>query len=241
MNAGIMDGGVVIERHEGTPQGGLLSPLLANVLLDEVDLELERCGHCFVRYADGCNVYVRSRRAGEPVMALLRRLYAKLKLKINQAKSAVANAFGRKFLGYAFWATSNGQVRRAVAAKPLATFKQRVRQMTGRSGGRSMAQVIQKLRTCICLVGKPTSDCRRHPKCGVSWTNGRGGDCVLCNSSNGAQARGPIGNCRDLGPPPQVARSVAALSGRWWHNSVSAIHQVLGIAHFDSLGLPRLA
>lgn len=103
LNSGIMSDGVALERSEGTPQGGPLSPLLANVLLDEVDQELERRGHCFVRYADDANVYVRSRRAGERVMALLRRLYGGLRLKVNEAKSAVASVFGRKFLGYSFW------------------------------------------------------------------------------------------------------------------------------------------
>ena len=98
--AGIMDGGVVMERYEGTPQGGPLSPLLANVLLDEVDRELERRGHRFVRYADDCNVYVRSRRAGERVLAGLTKLYERLHLKVNEAKSAVAAASSRKFLGY---------------------------------------------------------------------------------------------------------------------------------------------
>jgi hypothetical protein len=90
LEAGIMADGVVVERHEGTPQGGPLSPLLANVLLDEVDKELERRGHCFVRYADDCNVYVRSKRAGERVLAALRRTYAKLRLRIHGEKSAVA-------------------------------------------------------------------------------------------------------------------------------------------------------
>lgn len=103
LNSGIMDGGVVQSRHEGTPQGGPLSPLLANVMLDEVDKELERRGHCFARYADDANVYVRSMRAGERVMAVLRRSYAKLHLVVNEEKSAVASAFGRKFLGYSLW------------------------------------------------------------------------------------------------------------------------------------------
>src|SRR4051794_15609723 len=103
LNAGIMDGGVVVERMEGTPQGGPLSPLLANVLLDEVDRELERRGHRFARYADDCNVYVRSQKAGERVMALLKRRYGRLHLQINESKSAVASALGRKFLGYALW------------------------------------------------------------------------------------------------------------------------------------------
>ena len=109
LQAGIMAHGVVVERHEGTPQGGPLSPLLANVLLDEVDQELERRGHAFVRYADDCNVYVRSRRAGERVMGLLRRQYGKLRLKINESKSAVAFVKGRKLLGYAFQTAQSGE------------------------------------------------------------------------------------------------------------------------------------
>jgi len=100
-----------MDRREGTPQGGPLSPLLANVLLDEVDKELERRGHAFVRYADDCNVYVRSRRAGERVMQTLRRLYAKLHLRVNESKSAVAPGQERKFLGYAFWLSSKNSLR----------------------------------------------------------------------------------------------------------------------------------
>jgi retron-type reverse transcriptase len=92
--AGILDGGVVMERYEGTPQGGPLSPLLANVLLDEVDRELEKRGHRFVRYADDCNVYVRSGRSGERVLKGLRKLYDRLHLKVNEAKTAVAQATG---------------------------------------------------------------------------------------------------------------------------------------------------
>ena len=146
LNSGIMSDGVVQQRYQGTPQGGPLSPLLANVLLDEVDKELERRGHCFARYADDCNVYVGSRKAGERVMALLRRMYAKLHLTVNEAKSAVGSVFGRKFLGYSLWASAKGEVKRKVAAKPIATFKQRIRQLSWRSGGRSMHQVVQRLR-----------------------------------------------------------------------------------------------
>ena len=146
LNSGILDGGLVMQRHEGTPQGGPLSPLLANVLLDEVDKELERRGHCFVRYADDCNVYVHSRRAGERVMALLRRLYARLRLRINEAKSRVSSVFaGRKFLGYSFWVAPKGVIKRTVAKKALETFKQRVRQLSRRSCGRSLQQVVERL------------------------------------------------------------------------------------------------
>ena len=146
LNAGIMDGGVVVDRHLGTPQGGPLSPLLANVLLDEVDKALEARSYCFARYADDCNVYVGSIKAGERVMCYLRKLYTGLKLQINEAKSAVASAFGRKFLGYALWVAKGREVKCKVAEKPLDNFKARIRQLTRRSGGRSMAQVVEKLR-----------------------------------------------------------------------------------------------
>lgn len=119
LNSGIMDGGVVQQRMQGTPQGGPLSPLLANVLLDEVDKELERRGHCFARYADDCNVYVHSIQAGERVMRLLRSLYAKLHLTVNETKSAVASVFGRKFLGYSLWVVKGKVVQLTVAKKAL--------------------------------------------------------------------------------------------------------------------------
>src|SRR6478609_7176022 len=133
--------GVATERHEGTPQGGPLSPLLANVLLDEADKELEKRGHAFVRYADDCNVYVRSRRAGERVMGLLQRLYAKLRLRVNESKSAVDLATNRKLLGYSFWVAPGRVVKRRVAKKALMTMKERVRIITRRNSGRSIEQI----------------------------------------------------------------------------------------------------
>ena len=145
LNSGIMAHGVVQSRDEGTPQGGPLSPLLANVMLDEVDKELERRGHCFARYADDANVYVRSVKAGVRVMALLRRCYAKLHLVANESKSAAASVFGRKFRGYSLWLANGGEVKRKVAAKPLETFKQRVRELTRRTCGRSMSDVVEGL------------------------------------------------------------------------------------------------
>ncbi|WP_181885641.1 group II intron reverse transcriptase/maturase [Trinickia dinghuensis] len=147
--AGIMDGGVVMARHEGTPQGGPLSPLLANVLLDEVDRALEKRGHRFVRYADDCNVYVRSRRAGERVLDGLRKLYARLHLRVNEAKTAVAQATGRKFLGYALWLSKGAWIKCAVSRKALATFKRRIREMTYRSGGRSLPEVAERLKAYV--------------------------------------------------------------------------------------------
>ena len=130
LNSGIMMEGEVQERAMGTQQGGLLSPLLGNVLLDEVDKELERRGHCFVRYADDANVYVHSHRAGKRVMALLLKLYDRLRHKVNATKSAVASVFGRKFLGYSFWVAPGGTIKRRVANKRMAAFKQRLRELT---------------------------------------------------------------------------------------------------------------
>ena len=135
LDAGVMVNGVVMERAEGTPQGGPLSPLLANVLLDEVDKELEKRGHAFVRYADDGNVYVRSRRAGLRVMALLRQLFGQLRLRVNEAKSAVDLAWKRKILGYSFWVGAGRTVKLRVAGKALAVMKDRVRRITRRSGG----------------------------------------------------------------------------------------------------------
>ncbi|OKS47003.1 group II intron reverse transcriptase/maturase, partial [Pseudomonas syringae pv. actinidiae] len=109
LNSGALIEGMVMTSTRGTPQGGPLSPLLANVVLDEVDKELERRGHCFVRYADDANVYVRSPKAGQRGMALLRRLYGRLGLRVNESKSAVASAFGRKFLGFSFWQSPKGE------------------------------------------------------------------------------------------------------------------------------------
>lgn len=241
LNSGIMDGGVVIERHEGTPQGGPLSPLLANVLLDEVDKELERRGHCFVRYADDCNVYVRSRRAGERVMGLLRRLYARLRLKVNETKSAVASVFtDRKFLGYSFWVAPKGVVKRRVATKALATFKQRVRQLTRRSGGRSMQQIVDRLRAYM-LGWKGYFRLAQTPKVWRTldeWLRHRLRAIQLQQWKRGKTM---FRELRALGASLWVAQQVAANSRRWWRNSDRLLKTVLKIEHFDGLGLPRLS
>ena len=149
LEAGMMADGVVVERHEGTPQGGPLSPLLANVLLDEVDRELERTGHRFVRYADDCNVYVRSKKAGERVMARLAKLYGKLRLRINTEKSAVAPVWERQFLGLAFWVGPGKQIKRRVAKKALQAMKQKVKEITDRNGGRSLTQVVEDRKSVV--------------------------------------------------------------------------------------------
>ena len=240
LNSGIMNDGVVQERIQGTPQGGPLSPLLANVMLDEVDKELERRGHCFARYADDCNVYVRSRKAGERVMAVLRDCYANLRLTVNETKSAVASVAGRKFLGYSLWFAAKGEVKRKVAAKPLATFKQRVRQLTRRSGGRSMAQVIERLRPYL-LGWKAYFGLAQTPKIWRSldeWLRHRLRAIQLKHWKRGTTMYREL---LALGASPKVAQKVAANSRCWWRNSNGDIKRVLTIAYFDRLGVPRLS
>jgi RNA-directed DNA polymerase len=148
LQAGIMVHGVVQERYEGTPQGGPLSPLLSNILLDELDKELERRGHKFCRYADDCNIYVRSERAGKRVMDSIERFLAKkLKLKVNRQKSAVAKPQKRKFLGFSF--TSSRQLKVKLSEKALKSAKYRIKQITRRSRGISLLQVIKELSTFL--------------------------------------------------------------------------------------------
>ena len=240
LNAGIMDGGVVVERHLGTPQGGPLSPLLANVLLDEVDRVLEARGHSFARYADDCNVYVGSIKAGERVMALIRRLYGDLRLQINEAKSAVGSAFGRKFLGYALWVAKGQEVKCAVATKALDNFTARIRQLTRRSGGRSMEQVVGKLRPYL-LGWKAYFGMAQTPKVWREldeWLRHR------LRAIQLQQWRRPGTIYRELkvlGATEDAARQVAGNCHRWWRNSRGAINSVLTVAYFDRLGVPRLS
>ena len=240
LNAGIMEGGVVNERHMGTPQGGPLSPLLANVLLDEVDKALEARSYSFARYADDCNVYVGSTRAGERVMALLRRLYAGLKLQINEAKSAVASAFGRKFLGYELWVAKGKEVKCAVAYKARDNFKARIRQLTRRSGGRSMEQVVEKLRPYL-LGWKAYFVMAQTP--GVwreldEWLRHRLRAIQLKHWKRPTTIYREL---KALGAKENVARQVAVNSRRWWRNSDRLLKTVLTIAYFDRLGVPRLS
>ena len=240
LNAGIMDGGVLTERHLGTPQGGPLSPLLANVLLDEVDKLLESRGHSFARYADDCNVYVRSMKAGQRVMSLLQERYAALKLQINEAKSAVASVFGRKFLGYALWRGPGQVVKYAVATKPLHDFKARIRQVTRRSGGRSLTQVVETLRPYL-LGWKAYFGLAQTPKVWRTldeWMRRRLRALQLKQWRQGTTIYREL---RALGAAHNVAHRVAANGRRWWRNSAKLLNSVLTIAHFDRLGLPRLA
>jgi group II intron reverse transcriptase/maturase len=239
LEAGVMADGVAVERHEGTPQGGPLSPLLANVLLDEVDKELEKRGHAFARYADDCNVYVRSRRAGERVMSLLRRLYARLQLRVNESKSAVARATERSFLGFAFWVAPGKVVKRRVSPKALGAMKDRVRRITRRSRGRSLEQICGDLRTYLGgwkeyfrlaetpRVLRELDEWTRHRLRAVQLKQWRQGRTIY----------------RELiarGLTQKHAVQVSANSRRWWKNSAQDLHRALPNSLFASLGVPSL-
>ena len=240
LNAGIMHNGVVADRDEGTPQGGPLSPLLANVLLDEVDRELECRGHRFVRYADDCNVYVRSRKAGERVMDLLRDLYGKLRLKINESKSAVTSAFRRKFLGFELYIARAGEVKRAVSYKARETFKKRIRSLTGRSCGRSISELVEPLRRYM-IGWKAYFNLAQTPRAFLNldeWMRHRLRAIQLKHWRRGTTA---YRECIKLGASPKVAQKVAANCKRWWYNSGTTLNLVLTIGYFDRLGIPRLS
>ena len=240
LNAGIMDGGVVLDRHRGTPQGGPLSPLLANVLLDEVDKALEARGYSFARYADDCNVYVGSQKAAVRVMALLRKLYGRLKLQINEAKSAVGSALGRKFLGYALWVAKGRDVKCAVAHRAVEDFKARIRQLTRRSGGRSLEQVVQRLRPYL-LGWKAYFGLAQTPRVWREldeWLRHR---LRAIQLRHWKRPRTIYRELKALGATHDIANQVAGNCHRWWRNSNGVIRIVLTMAYFDQLGLPRLS
>lgn len=239
LNAGVLANGVVIERDEGTPQGGPLSPLLANVLLDEIDKELERRGHAFVRYADDLNVYVRTQRSGERVMTSLRKLFGKLKLRVNDAKSKVRRATVSKFLGFSFWVAKGRVIRRRIAPQAIERMKEQVRRLTRRNAGRSLPQVCKPLgryltgwRAYFRLAQTPSvfddlDGWIRHRLRAVQLKHWKRGRTIY----------------RELiarGMPDRAARRVAANGRRWWHNSAMELHIALPNRLFDELGIPRL-
>jgi group II intron reverse transcriptase/maturase len=241
LEAGIMANGVVVERFEGTPQGGPLSPLLANVLLDEVDKELEKRGLTFVRYADDLNVYVRSRRAGDDAMQTLRRLYARLRLRVNEAKSAVARPQDRKFLGYSFWYARGGEVRRRVAPKALAAMKERVREITARNGGKSIEVVVAELRSYLAgwkqyfrLADTPSIFNGLD-----EWIRRR---LRLVHLKQWKRGTTVFRELRARGAPRHAAATAALFAKNWWK---VAGHKALQIAlptsYYDRMGVPRLA
>lgn len=241
LEAGVLDGGLATERHEGTPQGGPLSPLLANVLLDEVDKELEKRGRKFVRYADDCNVYVQSKRAGERVLASLRRSYERLKLRINENKSAVGQVHERKFLGFTFKVHKQG-VRIRIARQPIDRLKTKVRQLTRRTGGRSMQQVCTELspflrgwKNYFSLAEVPTT-----LRLLDGWIRRRLRALQLRQWQTARRTRQML---RARGCPEDGAAKVAFNVGarRWWRAAYGYGNLVLPNTELSKLGLPALA
>jgi len=239
LTAGVMEKGLVRPSEEGTPQGGPLSPLLSNLVLDELDQELTRRGHRFCRYADDSNIYVRSRRAGERVMASVSRfLTRKLQLRVNASKSAVARPAERAFLGFRI--TNDGR-QREIAPKALARFKVRIQELTSRTRGVSLEAVVASLARYLrgwrgyfgfCQTPRVLATLDAHIRRRLRmylWRQWRTG---------GNRFR----QLRRLGMP-QFGAAVAAGSptGLWRMSGHPAVQQALRNAFFDSVGLPRLA
>ncbi len=238
LKAGVMEDGLVSQVDEGTPQGGPLSPLLSNLVLDGLDKELERRGHRFCRYADDCNIYVRSHRAGIRVMASVSRfLTNKLRLKVNEAKSAVARPEERKFLGFSI---SNDGSERRIAPQALKTFKTRARELTYRTRGKSLPQVIEELKSYLigwrgyfgfCQTPRVLTNLeawiRRRLRAYLwrQWHNGR-------NRFRKLRRKGV--------PKFQAAVAAGSPTGFWRMSRHPAVQMALRNHTFDDLGLPRL-
>lgn len=239
LTAGVMENGLVSRVDEGTPQGGPLSPLLSNVVLDEFDQELEQRGLRFARYADDCNVYVRSRRAGERVMeSLARFITTKLKLKVNEQKSAVARPWERKFLGFSF--TAGREPKRRIAPKAVARFKGKVRELTSRTRGVSVERMAKELtrylRGWLGYFGK----CETPSVLGglEQWFRRRLRSAIWKQWKRGSARFAELrkrGVGKDL-----AAQTAGSAHGPWRLANSPALAIALPNAYFDSLGIPRL-
>ena len=239
LQAGIMEGGVVSPRNEGTPQGGPLSPLLSNVLLDELDKELEGRGHKFVRYADDCNIYVRSRRAGERVLDGIERfLRQRLRLKVNREKSAVDRPWKRKFLGYTF--THHRHPKFKVAPESVKRFKNRLREELRQARGRNLRRVLGKLQPV--LIGWVSyyrkSDVKKTFEELDQWIRRK------LRAIKWRQWKRRHTRAREL-IRLGIDRTRAWLSvsngrGPWWNAGSSHMNQALPARYFTQLGLVSL-
>jgi RNA-directed DNA polymerase len=239
LQAGVMEDGLVSPVDEGTPQGGPLSPLLSNIVLDEFDRELERRQLRFARYADDCNVYVRSRRAGERVMkSVTRFISTKLKLKVNEQKSAVARPWARKFLGFSF--TRERTPKRRIAPKAVLRFKERVRELTRRTRGVSIERMAEELarylRGWIGYFGNcETPSVLQNLE---EWTRRRLRSAIWKQWKRGKtrfaelQKRG-LGN--DL-----AAKAAGSAHGPWQMANSPALAMALPNAYFAALGISPL-
>jgi len=239
LNAGVMENGLVGPSVEGTPQGGPLSPLLSNLVLDELDRELERRGHRFVRYADDCNLYVRSERAGQRVMeSVTQFITKKLKLKVNEAKSAVARPQERKFLGFSF--TAGPEVKRVIAPKALDRFKRRIREITRRAKGVSMKTTIEELAPYMRGWRGYFGFCET-PEVLLSltrWVRLRLRAAMWRQWKTPRRRRAAL---LELGVRERLADNTAGSGlGPWYLAKAKALSVGLSNAYFKSLGLPSL-
>jgi RNA-directed DNA polymerase len=239
LRAGVMEGGLVSPVDEGTPQGGPLSPLLSNIVLDEFDQELERRKLRFARYADDSNIYVRSRRAGERVMkSITRFISSKLKLKVNEQKSAVAEPWERKFLGFSF--TSGKTPKRRIAPKAVIRFKERVRELTSRTRSVSIERMAEELtrylRGWIGYFGNcETPSVLRSLE---EWTRRRLRSAIWKQWKRG---RTRFTELRKRGVGQGLAaRAAGSAHGPWQLANSPALAIALPNAYFHSLGLPSL-
>jgi RNA-directed DNA polymerase len=209
------------------------------VLLDEVDQALTKRGHRFARYADDCNVYVRSQKAGERVLRWMRKLYAQLHLRVNEKKTEVGSVFGRKFLGYCLRRWTGNTVKMAVAPKAIETFKQRIKTITKRVGGRGMTQVAEQMREY--LPGwKSYFRLAQTPKTFKnldSWVRHRLRAIQLKHWRTGTTIYSRL---RSLGATHEQAALMAGGAGHWWRHSEAGLNRILTVKYFDSLGFPRL-
>ena len=238
LRAGVMEDGLVKPVDEGTPQGGPLSPLLSNIMLDDLDRELEQRGLRFARYADDSNIYVRSKGAGERVMASITRfLTSKLKLKVNQEKSAVARPWERKFLGFSF--TNRKEPKRRIAPKAVGQFKERVRELTYRTRGVSVERMAEDLTVYLRGWLGYFEKCQTPSVLeGLEqWTRRRLRSVIWKQWKRGTTR---FAELRKRGVGADLAAQTAGSShGSWRLADSPGLHIALPNAYFDSLGIPR--
>jgi RNA-directed DNA polymerase len=239
LKAGVMEDGLVSAVDEGTPQGGPLSPMLSNLVLDELDQELKQRGHRFARYADDCNIYVRSQHAGQRVMESVSKFIShRLKLKVNEQKSAVARPWGRKFLGFSF--TAEREPRRRIAPKAMVRFKERIRELTRRTRGISLVQMVEDtsvyLRGWLGYFGScQTPSVLKYLE---SWLRRRLRSMVWKQWKRG---RTRFAELRKRGVSEELARTTAGSShGPWRIANSPALNIALPNAYLLSLGLPPM-
>jgi RNA-directed DNA polymerase len=239
LQAGVMEGGLVSPRTEGTPQGGPLSPLLSNVLLDELDKELERRGHAFVRYADDCNIYVQSKKAGERVLESIERFLKKrLRLKVNREKSAVDRPWKRKFLGYTV--THHHVPRLRVAPESIKRFKGKVRVYLRLGRGRSLKQTIEAIKPLLrgWLNYFRLAEVRSVFEDLDQWLRRRL-RCILWRHWKTPRTRLRRLIARELAPE-RAKRSVYNGRGPWWNSGASHMNQAVPTRYLTQLGLVSL-